>query len=96
MIAINGVYIQHWTMHLGAAVGGDGVGGGAVVWGRGAGVVGVKGGSPLVLGQVPEAMVCACMPGTPGDWYWVEPLGNVCVRDGEIHFAILEDKCAIE
>ena len=37
-----------------------------------------------------------CMPGTPGDWYWVEPVGSVCVRDGEIHFAILEDKCAVD
>ena len=37
-----------------------------------------------------------CMPGTPGDWYWVEPVGSVCIRDGEIHFALLEDKCAVE
>ena len=48
-------------MYLDAAVGGDEVGGGTVVWGRGAAVVGVEGGIPLVLGQVLEAMVCACL-----------------------------------
>ena len=60
-IATNGVYILHWTMHLAAAVGGDRVGGGAVVWVRGRGVVGVKGGIPTVLGRLLEAMVCACL-----------------------------------
>ena len=55
------MYILPGTMYLGAAVGGDRVGGGAVVWGRGAGVVGVERGILLVLGQVPDAMVCACL-----------------------------------
>ena len=48
-------------MYLAAAVGGDRLGGGAVVRGRGAVGVGWEGGIPLVLGGTPKATVCVCL-----------------------------------
>ena len=48
-------------MYLAAAVGGDRVGGGAVVWGRGAVDVGWEGGFSLVLGGALKVTVCVCL-----------------------------------